>query len=234
MPEHEQDIDVIEENQCPLPETHDRFNEAHYFLELMMHQYHSPEPFRWNLNAFIQALRNVTFVMQAELKSTAGFSEWYTGQQTSMKQDPSLRAFVDGRNMVVKERNLLLESSAQIGLFRNRKLKLVLKMPIQTNIPSEYALKYLAPKLEFLDDEHWAIGEEYGVQREWKASELGTGNVLALCDAAWAKIGKVVSEAHTFAGFRLDVPPADHHDPVKCDLLTETDIDPSLIDKWGW
>jgi hypothetical protein len=35
-------------------------------------------------------------------------------------------------------------------------------------------------------------------------------------------------------GFRYEPPPEHAHDVDSHNLLTETDLDPSLIRKWGW
>ena len=82
-----------------------------------MSTYHEPSPFRYNLNAFLQALRSVTFRLQSDLAGHADFHDWYSNQQESMRQDPLLRRFVDGRNTVVKERNLMMNSRAAVGVF---------------------------------------------------------------------------------------------------------------------
>lgn len=222
------------DERCPLQDTHDKYNEAHYFIEQMMVEWHRPEPFRWSMNAFLQALRNVTFYLQNELAHQDGFRAWYEGQQAQMRGDELLRKFVDGRNIVVKQRNLIVQSVAEIGMFRYRKSKLGMHVPVPAHLPSEYILREHAPKLGFLDEEHSAIGEEYGVQRTWIVEELGEGNVLRLCDQAWSKIGHVLAAAHDFVGRKWVPPPPHGHDPARCDLLTETDVDPSLIEKWGW
>src|SRR5574337_1057778 len=113
---------------CPLGELDDKFQEAHYFLGRMMEEYHNPEPFRWNLNAFLQALRNVSFFLQNQLSHSEGFAEWYAGQQEVMRNDGLLRKFVEGRNLVVKQRNLTIKSKAYIGVFAYRELKMGIGM----------------------------------------------------------------------------------------------------------
>jgi hypothetical protein len=222
------------DNQCPLEDTHDKYNEAHYFLDQMMGEWHQPEPLRWSLNAFLQALRNVTFYLQKLLTPQEGFLAWYEAQQSRMRADELLRKFVEGRNVVVKQRNLVIESVAHIGVFRHRKPKLGIQLPMPAHFPSAYILSELAPKLRFIDDHRSAIGEEYGVQRTWIVRELGEDNVLRLCDQAWSKIGHVLAEAHDFIGRKWEPPPPHGHDPGLCDLLTETDVDPTLIQKWAW
>ena len=223
-----------EATECPLSETHDKFDEAHYFIERMMVEYHEPMAFRSNLNAFLQALRSVTFVLQKEFSSRDGFKEWYCEQQKTMKKDPLLRKFAEGRTIVVHRRSLEISSKVAIGLFRWRMLKLGIYLDVPLHVSSKYLLENIAPKSGYIDKEHSAIGEQYGVRREWYAPELGKDKVVTLCDIAWVKIGRVLSEAHDFARWH-SVPPIEHgHKVEDCEILLETDIDPSLPRKWGW
>jgi len=217
-----------------LKDTSDKFAEAHYFLEQLMLEYHNPQPFRWNLNAFLQALRNVTFFLQHDLNEFHGFRDWYEKLQESMKNDLLLRKFRDGRNIIVKQHNLNIKSTAHIGIYRNRKLKLAINLEIPNNIPSNQLLKTMTVKLDLIDKEHFAIGEEYGIKREWIAFELGEKNVLDLCDEAWIKIGKVLKEAHQFINVEWEIPTIHQHKSSVVNLLTETDIEPKLIKKWQW
>ena len=220
--------------ECPLAETDDKFSEAHYFIERMMVEYHNPMAFRYNLNAFLQALRNVTFVLQKDLSHREGFKGWYSDRQETMSEDPLLRKFVVGRNVVVKQRSLEINSKAEIGLFRARTLKLGFSMNVPVHASSKHIVENITPISGLIDPEHFAIDEQYGVRREWYAPELGEGNVITLCDLAWVKIGQVLSGAHDFAGWH-SVPPVEHgHEVENCDVLLEMDIDPSLPQKWGW
>ena len=224
-----------ETDECPLAETHDKFGEAHYFIEQMMNEYHNPIFFRFNLNAFLQALRSVTWFLQKEFSSRDGFKKkWYPLQQDKMRADPLLRAFVEGRNIVVKQRSLEINSKAEIGLFRSRTLKGGIATDVPASVTSQHLLEHIAPKLGGVAPGHPILGEQYGVRREWYAPELGEGNVINLCDLAWVKIGKILSEAHTFAGWHIE-PPIEHgHRAEECEVLLETDLDPSLPEKWGW
>lgn len=205
------------EEGCPLAEMDDRYQEAHYFIEQMMDRYHEPSPFRWSLNAFIQALRNVTFMLQSALAKTDGFEAWYAGQQAWMKGDPLLRAFVEGRNIVAKQRNLELRSRASIGLFRGGKPKLVLQGEVE--IPSVNLMANYAKVMGSGDPDN---GEELGVHRTWESADLGDGPILKLCDAAWSRIGKVRLEAHRFIGRECFVPPEHAHDPEMVAFLAAT------------
>ena len=223
-----------EATECPLAETDDRFSEAHYFIERMMVEYHNPMVFRYNLNAFLQALRSVTFVLQKDLSHREEFQNWYPARQESMREDPLLSRFKDGRNIVVKQRSLEINSKAVFGLFRARTLKIGFHMDVPAHISSKHIVEHRASISGLMDPEHFEIDEQYGVRREWYVPELGEGNVITLCDLAWVKIGQVLSGAHDLAGWH-SMPPVEHgHKVEDCDVLLETDIDPSLPRKWGW
>jgi hypothetical protein len=221
--------------KCPILATHDKYEEAHYFLEQMMREYHHPDHFRYNLNGFLQALRSVTFMIQNELKSVAGFDEWYETQQELMRKDPLLLRFLEGRNIIVHRGMLKQRSNVELGLFRWRKLKLAIVQEFDVDVSSHDLLDLVTtyPPIPF-DPEHPWVGEQMGVRRTWRADELGDGEVIGLCDSAWSRIGKVVTAAHLLAGARYEGPPEDTHDVSQVNVLLETDLNPELIKKWGW
>jgi hypothetical protein len=66
---------------CPIPKTHRRIAEAHLLWHQAMDAYHDSSTFLANLNSTIQALRNVTFVLQSEKKKIPNFEQWYGQQQ---------------------------------------------------------------------------------------------------------------------------------------------------------
>jgi hypothetical protein len=76
---------------CPIPKTHARLQEAHRLWHQALDLYADSEGFRANLNACIQALRNVTFVLQKEHSSIPNFETWYAGWRERMKSDSIMR-----------------------------------------------------------------------------------------------------------------------------------------------
>jgi len=228
---------------CPIPATHDKFDEAHYFLHRTMDEFHNPKPFMWNLNAFIQALRSITLILQSELGNTPNFGSWYSHWQKRMKQDDLLKRFVEGRNTVVHRGMLQHKSRVIAGLFRWHQLKMGFGEEIDINQSSASVLRHTLETDPFVYDlyitkEHSAIGEQIGIERTWIVEDFGEGDedVLILCHRAWSRISQVVSAAHEFAGAKL--PPVDEtsdvHDLTRINIFLETDLDPTLPQKWGW
>lgn len=222
--------------RCPIPASHEKYTEAHYFISRMINEYHWPEAFRANVNAFLQALRSVTFMLQNEMASVEAFKTWYAEQQEVMKQDPFLGNFARGRTIVVHQGMLNAKSKVEVGLFRGTRLKLAITSDLPATVASEHALKAGVHTFvgSLLDEEHSAIDEQIGVRREWIVEELGPGEVIALCDRAWSKIGTVLAGAHALVSSRFEAPPEEVHNMERPSLLLESDLDPSLPRKWGW
>ena len=224
------------DDKCPIPCAHDRFDNAHYNIAQMLENYHKPDLFRWNFNAFIQSLRSVTFLLQHELKHKEHFDTWYEDQRKFMRQDNLLKQIIVVRNRIVKERDPIVTNTALFGLFRNKRLKLTFGVPVETNMYSAQIIDRLKDKFigTYLDKEHSAIGEEVGIKRTWFVKELGTGEVISLCDYAWSQIGVVISNAHKFCNFTFEPPLKHVHDIEMVNVLVESDIDPNLPKKWNW
>ena len=224
------------DDKCPIPSSHEQFIHTHYDISQMLTNYHKPDIFRYNFNAFLQSLRNVTFLLQNELKHKEGFDAWYEHQREFMKQDNLLKKILSVRNMVVKERDPIFTNTALFGLFRNKKLKLGFEIPIDINVYSSQIIEEHKDEIIgiYLDKEHSAIGEEVGIKRKWVVKELGTDEVVSLCDYAWSQIGIVISNAHKFCNSTCD-PPSEHgHNIELASVLVESDIDPNLPEKWNW
>ncbi len=178
------------------PQTVDRIKEATHFLQEMLIHYHEPELFRFSLNAFIQAARNITFVMQAEQNRIPLFANWYSEKQKDMRETRPLRAFVDARNTIVKRQSLEQKSFIRAGLFVGRKYKLGTTGALSPYRPNSFLMKCVKVCFTdlFIDKEHSVIGEQLGFQREWKCPMLGNGEVAALCLEALDYFGLLLAE----------------------------------------
>ena len=111
------------EKGCPIPATHRRIEDGHRHWHEACSNYWDPQAFRVGLNAAIQALRNVTWILQSELKHSPGFDEWYGSWQEKMKKDDRMRWLVDARNKVVKQGDLKTFSVARAMLMTVRQIR---------------------------------------------------------------------------------------------------------------
>jgi hypothetical protein len=219
----------------PLPSTVDKFWEAWYFLLAMTGEYHDPHAFRYNLNAFIQAFRNITFILQSEESRPPGFEVWYSAKRAEMREIELLKRLVDARNLIVKKSMLAPSSEVRLGLFKGRRFKLGVGGPID---PFRDSRELLQKACEFyvgfyIDERHSDFGEQVGVWRKWVVEEIGSDEVVTHCAEALGYMSRLLEEAHEVWGASFDASFKVPH-PDAFQSLLESDIDPSLPIKWGW
>lgn len=223
------------EESCPIPSTHEKCTEARYFLIQCLLHYHSPQPFLYNLNAFIQAFRNITFMLQSEDCRPSGFQAWYEVKREEMRKLPTLRRLVDARNIVVKQNSLTAKSTVTCGLFRGRRMKLSMKNDIKPFTETEKILELTSKFVGnfFLGGKRAIVGEQAGVERAWVVEELGEGEVMAKCIEAMNYMIALVEDAHQLSDRASGLEPI-RIIMTEFSVLLETDADPSLFAKWGW
>jgi hypothetical protein len=78
--------------------------------------YMEPDGFRLNLNALIQNLRNVTWLLQKQRRDLPDFEVWYDLWKNSIHDDAVMKWLVRSRNRIVKEADLELLSTAKVRL----------------------------------------------------------------------------------------------------------------------
>ena len=225
----------IEEN-CPIPSAHEKCAEARYFLTQCLLNYHSPQPFLHNLNAFIQAFRNITFMLQSEDHRPSTFQAWYEVKREEMRKLPTLRRLVDARNIVVKKSSLTAKSTVMCGLFRGRRMKLSMKSDIKPFTETEKILALTSKFVGefFLGGKHDVVGEQAGVERVWIVEELGEREVMAECIDAINYMISLIEEVHHLSGRMSGLEFFGIKDMREFSVLLDTDADPTLFAKWGW
>ena len=65
----------------------DRLREAHLYLHGMEMYYHAADPFRWHLNSFLRALKEVPQLASMALQNLDGFTEWYRPRRSALAED---------------------------------------------------------------------------------------------------------------------------------------------------
>jgi hypothetical protein len=98
---------------CPIPLTHDRLSEVHYWWHEMARNYHEPDQFRYSLGAFVQAGRSVTFMLQKEKHVFADFS-WYQSWVEKAEKDSAMSWLQSARTNVVHREALIPGSRLEL------------------------------------------------------------------------------------------------------------------------
>jgi hypothetical protein len=173
----------------------------------MVDAYDDPEGFRISLNATIQTLRNVTFVLQKEHRGIPNFETWYAAWRDRMKADEVLRWSVEARNSVVKQGDLETTSQARVSLIAGWGHNLpVAEFEVPPMLPTEviadlFATKLLPPELQKL-----AV---LVVERRWVAKTLPNWELIDALAHCFGILAAVVFDAHAQAGPDFIMPELD-------------------------
>jgi hypothetical protein len=242
----EEDLDAVaaaeRSDACPLPLSHDRISEAHWFLHQMLEHYHHPDVFRYSANAFLSALKSATVMLRLDLER-AGRNEWRQEKFAPLLADPLFAAFSKGRDIVLHQSSLINGSRVELGLFKYYKVKMALQRDLRTDEPSHSLLARVVHQNAerggfFVPVEHPWIGEQLGVRRMYYEPKLSPDlDVVTASHEAWLKVRRLVGEAHELLGRTFDDPGEEAsgaHSVENVANYLETDADPSLVEQWGW
>ncbi len=200
------------DDRVQLPDTSRRITDSFHALVQVAASYHSPESFRRNLNTAIQALRNVTFILQSEKGVIPDFESWYGLKQEEMRHDPILRWLHDARNTVVKQEDLKKKSIAIIRCM-NWEESVIDESEVDPFVPIEGMAMYFAKLYSNIPDQNLrrCVIE---VEKRWTVPEFPDRELLELLAHCYTYLRNVVIEAHTRIGSAFSPPDAN-------DLLTQ-------------
>lgn len=206
------DADTRElEKDCPIPATHKRLQQAHQLWHQTQEKYADPDGFCVNLNAAIQALRSVTFVLQKEKERVPNFEPWYEEWRERMKQDPAMRWLVEARNQVEKEGDLRTHSIALVSVLAGWDGPVVLAAKEVDPLMPVPALLAHTAELE-LPPEVRKDGVLI-VERMWVVREVPDRELLDLLAHCYGILSTLVRDAHRRCGFEVVTVQAQEHGP---------------------
>jgi len=226
------------ESTCPVPNAHDKTNEAHYFLHQMMEHYHDCDRFRYSLSAYLQAARAVTLLLQAEVAHRKDFAMWYAPWQQKMKNNPDLQLLNSERVRVVHKETLVPASTMFFGAFEYGKEKFgFTPLPLD---PMQDSVSALIQSRAMFDREKYPLVspsrafncEEYGLTRTWSLPALKGGELTDFCTRTFASITEVVSAAHAWCGAMFEPTITCNHRSHEYRALRESMVCPEIEKAW--
>jgi hypothetical protein len=183
---------------CPIPMTHRRLAAAHLLWHQALDHYHDSDAFLANLNSTIEALRNVTFVLQKE-QTVPDFENWYGRRQSLLKEDAAARWLKDARTTVVHRGELESHSSAEVRLVTWRDHVLA-SVAVPAETPSPLILQGL-PLLNLADQSGAHAGDvedaAIAIERRWSAEGLDGREILETLAHVYGLLSDIVLDAHT-------------------------------------
>lgn len=216
---------------CPLPSSHDRLREAHYFLHRLETTYHNPDPFRYYLHAFVQAFESTTELLRSETQNDGRYKEFRSSLKEFTRRDV-VQKLINARNVVAHRESLVPDSSVTVGWFKYGRPKLCIKTDINPLMPS------LGILMSFRNSEPFVIpvrvwdGEEVGIVRVWRLKAITDGELLEFCCKRFHELAEKLSDAHHAVGATFP--------PSNCSLLKhdyqtvlESQYFPEVIKSWN-
>jgi hypothetical protein len=200
-------------SNCPIPATHRRLRDAHTLWHQALDHYHDPETFRANLNATIEALRNITFALQKEKASFHNFDAWYGDWRKKLSEDPTARWLNNARVTVVHRGDLQSHNVAEVRLVTwceevlgavpvpiETPLRLILEHPVLLDL-----LRASGSEASKLEDAALLI------ERRWSNKELNGREILSTLADVYGLLADIVLDAHTKLGQMNCITAGDPH-----------------------
>jgi len=197
-------------NNCLIPKTHKRFNQALLCLDEAIKTYQEPDRFISNINNLIQTLRSITWVLQKEHRNIKGFKEWYGDPDNAdnpkentkiyeMKNDDVMKWLVSARNQIVKQGDLETKSLATVYI-KTYERKQILQFSFNPFSKIEDIARDIINKhVVNIPAEHQ---EEVilTVERLWVIDDFPKAEILDLLIYCIYILLKLLEEAHEKAG----------------------------------
>jgi hypothetical protein len=187
---------------CPIPNTHDRLFELHYWWHEMARTYHEPNPFRYSVGAFVQAARNVTFVLQKEKTAFKDFTwyNWYKKWVAWAKNDSLLSWLNEQRTALVHKQALETNSWLEMACVGN---------PRNSHGHEDEGEDPFRIRVSPFQCTHYYMSlappEDHGHEfiRFWGINDLKERELLEACAEIYDRLDELVSEAHRHAGAEI-------------------------------
>ncbi|MGE8126583.1 hypothetical protein ACQKQD_06355 [Methylobacterium sp. NPDC080182] len=181
----------------------DRFQEAHFWIHGLERHYHQAEPFRWHLNVFIKAIKEIIPLIRKALQNETGFKDWFEPFGKKLSTDPLLRQLSSNRDYVVHHGMLALKSSGWLGITEGRGIKLGLSFPVNSNEDSDDAMRAFIGALAVNGDFLGFLAEDEDslpcVERYWRLPGSDE-DVVDVCARAWLILGETMAEVAEWCG----------------------------------
>lgn len=203
---------------CRFGPVHQRMLEAHKHWHEAQENYGDPVLFRVGLNACIQALRNVTFVLQKHKAIIPCFDGWYPGWQQRMKNDRMTRWLVDARNLIVKQGDLTTNSVALISVADSYLNPRGLGVP--TPADPFTPIEVMAKTAIWSNPKNVKVDGYLRVERRWIANDLPEIELLEVLSYCYEQLTQLVTDLHRQTNTGSD----DRHlVKPRCMLVSEDD-----------
>jgi hypothetical protein len=199
------------EESCPIRDTHTRLHRSHTLWHQAQRDYSSPDDFCTNLNATIQALRTVTWILKKEQNAVPDFAAWYADWEERMKGDPLMRWLVEARNRIEKQGDLKTYSSARVSVLASWDEPYPI---VEAEVDALLSTKEIAGKLPEFELPPAVRSEDVLLkERRWVARDRPDHELLDALAHCYGVLASLVADAHLRCGFVMRTFKAESHEP---------------------
>ncbi len=198
----------------------DRWSECHWHIHQMEANYHTPDLFRYSLNSFIRAIKEIPQILKMELQNHSHYKKTFKPLIDSMKKDELMSLLNKKRDFIVHRGMLEVSSHGNVGATEGRIIKISSGFqvaPYESTIEAYERFKAKCRENKVIrgmlgpDCDSWPF-----VRREWKIPEFPDIELLELSINAWRLIGEVISSIVVkLGGEDMDLSFSCRHDPEK-------------------
>lgn len=180
----------------------EKLAEALYFLLQMRQGYIDRRHFIYNMNAFLNSARNVTFTLQEEFANNPEFKAWYPQKQQKMKEDKLMSFFNNLRVVSIHKKGSPKHSFSVKAAYVFPKDGKMFKASTVGYAERKYSDEDKA-EMKALSLMFGAkmIEPVYTLVTDWQFEKAPEGyqgkDILALCIEYYHKLRKLVEEAQT-------------------------------------
>lgn len=182
--------------------------------------YHTPDLFRYSLNSFIRAVKEIPQILKMELQNHREYQNEFKPLIDSLRSNELLSTLHNKRDFIVHQGMLEVLSKGCVGTTEGRGIKISIAFPVapyETTQEAYERFKDLCRKDKFIRDmagpdcDSWPM-----IRREWKVTEFPDKELLELSVDAWRLVGEVMSQIVVkLGGEKLDLSFSCRHEPEK-------------------
>lgn len=196
----------------------DRWAECHWHLHQMEASYHQPAAFRYSINSFIRAFKEVPQLLMMTTQGSPVVRQSIAPVLEALRSSDLHRILTKRRDFLVHQGMLQLESHGSAGTTEGRKVKISFPFRVHPWESSDEA--YVRYKEVCRNDKMMRnlLGPDCdsspAIWRTWIIKEFPGRDLLDVAFEAWTQLGKVLSATiQAQGGEPLDLSMPCRHDP---------------------
>lgn len=198
----------------------DRWTECHWHIHQMEAYYHEPDLFRYSLNSYLRAVKEIPQILKMELQNHSSFKSTFKPQIDELRADALFDRLAKHRDFIVHQGMLEILSGGMVGTTEGRGFKIGVGFNVAPFESSDEAYERYKNACRSNKVFRGAFGPDCDsspcIRREWKLPEFPDRDVLEVAVSAWGKAGEAIScILVSLGGEPIDVSFSCWHDPER-------------------